>query len=138
MILASEHPGALLMRMLTAFFLAGMLAGTSPDPLPKPPQHCFSPRQFNGWRAADANTLYIRAGVNRYYRIDLARECSVLASPDAQLVLNVQGGSMICSAANVLVKASEPFLGIPEPCFVKDMMELSPAEVAAIPPAQRP
>lgn len=126
------------MRILIVFFVAGMLAGTSPDPPARPPQHCFSPRQFDGWRAADANTLYIRAGVNRYYRIDLARECSVLASTDAQLVLNVQGGSMICSAANVLLKASEPFLGIPEPCFVKDMTELSPAEVAAIPPAQRP
>lgn len=45
---------------------------------------------------------------------------------------------MICSAANVLLKASEPFMGIPEPCFVKDMTELSLAEVAAIPPAKRP
>lgn len=126
------------MRILIVFFVAGMLAGLSPDPPARPPQHCFSPQQFNGWRAANASTLYIRADVNRYYRIDLARECSVLASPDAQLILNVQGGSMICSAANVLLKASEPFLGIPEPCFVKDMTELSPAEVAAIPPAQRP
>lgn len=126
------------MRMLTVFFFAGMLAGVSPDPpLRPPPQHCFSPQQLDGWRAVDTKTLYIRADVNHYYRIDLARECPLLASGDAQLILNLQG-STICSAANVLLKASEPFIGIPEPCFVKQMTELSPAETASIPPSQRP
>ena len=126
------------MRILTVFFLAGMLAGAAPDPAPKPPQHCFSPQQLDGWRAADGKTLYIRADVNHFYRIDLARECSVLASPDAQLILNIESGSTICSATDVLLKASEPFIRIPEPCFVKDMTELSPVEAAALPPAQRP
>lgn len=126
------------MRILPVFFLAGMLAGGSPDTPSKLPQHCFSPTQLVGWRAADARTLYIRADVSHYYRIDLARECSTLASPDARLILNVQGRSTICSGADVLLKASEPFVPIPEPCFVKDITELSSAEIAAISPAQRP
>ena len=126
------------MRTLTVFFLAGMLAGASPAPSPKPPQHCFSPQQFNGWRAADTTTLYIRADVNHFYRINLAHECSTLASPDAQLILGIHGGGLVCSATDITLKASQPFTGSPEPCFVKDMTELSAAEVAAIPRAQRP
>lgn len=132
----------LVMRMLIVFFLAGTLAGAAPAPEAGPPTkpagHCFSPQQFDGWRAADPQTVYIRADVNRYYRVDLARECSMLASWDARLILNVTGGSVICSAADMVMKVSEPFVPIPEPCFVKNMTELSPAEVAAIPPAQRP
>jgi hypothetical protein len=126
------------MRLLTVSFVAGMLAGASPAPPSMPPRHCFSPAQFDGWRAADAKTIYIRADVNHYYRISLARECSTLAFPDAQLILDVHDGGTICSAADMVIRATQPFVGVPEPCFVKDMTELSPAEAAAIPPAQRP
>ena len=125
-----------------ALTVAAMLTGSAADtvaaPPPKPAAHCFSTTQFDGWRAADATTLFIRADVDRYYRIDLAQECTALTAPDAQLILNVHGSSMICSAAGISVKVTQPFAGIPEPCFVKAMTELSPAEVAVIPKKLRP
>ena len=74
-----------------ALSVAAMLAGSAADtvaaPPPKPAAHCFSTTQFDGWRAADATTLFIRADVDRYYRIDLAQECTALTAPDAQLIL---------------------------------------------------
>ena len=125
------------------FCLAAMLAGAvvtdgTAETSPKANAHCFSSTQFDGWRAAGATTLYIRANVDRIYRIELTHACAALAAPDAQLVLNIRSGSTICSATDVALSVTQPFLGIPEPCFVKSMTELSPAEVAALPRAQRP
>ena len=86
----------------------------------------------------NSKTLYIRVNIDQVYRIDLTRACAALATPDAQLILNVHGGSTICSAADLTLSVSQPFLGIPEPCFVKSMTRLSPAEVAAPPGKLRP
>jgi hypothetical protein len=101
--------------------------------------HCFTDTQFGNWTASpDARTLYFRIGANRYYRIDLARECSPLKSSDARLITRVHGGGLICSAVDLDLKASEGSGGIVEACFVKGMTELSAAEAAALPKGLKP
>ncbi len=100
--------------------------------------HCFASAGFENWRAPDTKTVYLRADAAHFYRIDLARDCSTLRYPDARLVLSIRGGHLVCSAVDMELKASEGFGDVPEPCFIKAMTELSPAEAAALPAKFKP
>ncbi len=103
-----------------------------------PHPRCFSMTEMNGWRSPDGKTIYIRTGADRYYRLDLARQCSTLRSVNPHLVLRNREGNLICSALDLDVKASESPGGIVEPCFPKTLIELSAAEAAALPKDARP
>ena len=94
--------------------------------------------EMNGWRSPDGKTIYFRAGSDRYYRLELSRACSTLASINPHLVLGSHGGGMVCSALDLNVSASESPGGIVEPCFPKTLTELSAAEAAALPKNAKP
>jgi hypothetical protein len=118
-------------------FAALAMLGAGPaaaDPHPR----CFSVPEMNGWRSPDGRTIYFRTGADHYYRLELARECSTLKSIHPQLVLRNRGGSPICFALDLDVKAIESPAGIVEPCFPKALSELSSAEAAALPRNARP
>ena len=119
---------------LAALLVSGIAPAAAADPHPR----CFSVTEMNGWRSPDGKTIYFRTGVNRYYRLELARECSTLRSINPHLVLRNRGGGLICSALDVDVKASESPGGIVEPCFPKALAELSAAEAAALPRDAKP
>ncbi len=121
-------------RFLTVLVL---LAGVVPA-VAGPNPRCFSVSEMNGWRSPDGRTIYIRTGSDRYYRLDLARQCSTLTSINPHLLLRNHGGSLVCSALDLDVKASESPGGIVEPCFPKTLAELSPAEAAALPKDAKP
>ena len=118
-----------------AFLAALLLLGIAPaaaDPQPR----CFSMSEMNGWRSPDGKSIYFRTGADRYYRLDLARECSTLKSINPHLVLKNRQGGLVCSALDLNVKASES--GIVEPCFPKTLSELSATEAAALPREAKP
>lgn len=98
---------------------------------------CFYSRQWNGWRAPDASTIYIRVGVRDIYRLDLTNACQALRSPGAVLVNRVRGGSSICSPLDLDLRVSQGH-GFATPCLVKTMTKLTPDEAAALPKAARP
>jgi len=99
--------------------------------------HCFFSSQFNNWKAADEKTIYIRVGVNRYFRLDLAGACRTATWPDSFLITKFHGANTICSAIDWDLKVSQPH-GIPEACIVSKMTELTPDEVKALPPKVKP
>ena len=99
---------------------------------------CFSVSDLSGWSSPDGNTIYIRIGVNRYYRIELGRRCSSLKSINPQLVLTNRQGGVICSVLDLGVKATENPGGVLEPCFPKTISQLSAVEVAALPKNAKP
>ncbi len=99
---------------------------------------CFSVSEMNGWRSPDGKSIYFRTGANRYYRMDLARECSTLKSVSPQLLLRNRQGGLICSPLDLDVKVSESPGGIVEPCFPKTLSELTPDEAAALPKEAKP
>lgn len=120
-----------------AALLALSMLGTLPaaaDPHPR----CFSLTEMNGWKSPDGKAIIIRIGVDRYYRIDLARECSTLKSINPHLVLGNRQGGQVCSVLDLDVKASESPGGVIEPCFPKSLTELSAAEAAALPKNVKP
>ncbi len=105
---------------------------------PTPKKSCFFTSQFENWRPADRKTIYIRIGVKRFYRLDMQNECPALTSPDPHLITTFRGSNSVCTALDWDLKVSRGAGSIGEPCIVKTMTELSPAEAAAIPKGARP
>jgi len=125
-------------RTVLALFL-GFASGIAPAAAQPAQNACFLINQFNGWKAPDTKTIYIRVGLDRYYRLDLANTCSLLAMPNVHLITKTRGPDLVCSAIDWDLSVSEsPPGNIPEPCIVRKMTLLSPAEAAAIPPKFRP
>jgi hypothetical protein len=106
-------------------------------PPPNQLKQCFLTSEIENWLAPDPSTIMIRAGNGHYYRINLSRECSPLRYSDARLITRSFGDNMICSPTDLMIRASESG-GFAEPCFVKDMSELTPQDVAALPHGAKP
>lgn len=105
---------------------------------PKQRPQCFSVESFENWRAQDTKTIYIRADLNRYFRVEFVQECQALAWPDARLIMNVRGSHLICSPVDLDLRVSEGVHDIAMPCIVKSLTALSPADVAALPKTFKP
>jgi len=103
------------------------------------PGQCFRQSDVGNWVAPDPRTLYVRVAANRYYRIDLARQCSALRWLTARLITRSFGTGLICGPVDMNLRASEGGPGdIAEPCFVEAITPLSREEVAALPKGAKP
>jgi hypothetical protein len=82
--------------------------------------------------------MYIRVGVNRFYRLDMAGSCPALKGINPHLVTTFRGTNSICSKLDWNLKVARapgsPAVG----CIVKEMTEMTPEEVAAIPKKFKP
>ena len=125
---------------ITSILLAGgALSTAAAQPVEAPGRnHCFFVTQFENWHAPDNKTIFIRASVSRYFRLDLAQTCPELLWPESHLIMNVHGPDTICSPIDWDLKVSTDVHGMAAPCIVKSMTELSPDEVAAIPKKFKP
>ena len=99
---------------------------------------CFSMRDFENWKSPDAKTIYIRAGLHRYYRLDLASNCSALQQIDAHLITRTRGSDQVCDGLDwdLAVSDSTGFRdggGFRQACIVKTQTPLTDADVAQIP-----
>ena len=135
------------MRPATTLWLAAAVlasgmspftAATAQAPAPAPRNAFFYSTQFQNWKAPDPKTIFIRVNMNRYFRLDLSGTCETLMWPNSHLITHVRGSDSICSAIDWDLKVSNGPDGIAEPCIVKTMTELTPAQVAAIPPKFKP
>ena len=131
--------------LLTSALLGLALSNAQAQPAEVPPtqappaRSCFYINQFQGWKAPDAKTIIIRVNVNSYYRLDLAAECHLLKVPSSHLITHTRGPDTVCSAIDWDLSVAESGMGsIAEPCIVKTMTPLTPADVAALPAKFRP
>jgi hypothetical protein len=122
----------LLAPALIALSLSPVLADT-------PVKSCFPIREFDGWRAPDAKTIYIRVAQTRYYRLDLGYSCPLLTDSGAHLITKTNGSDLVCSSADWDLAVSRDSQGsLPTHCIVKTMTPLSQAEADAIPKKFKP
>jgi hypothetical protein len=131
--------------VLLAATLAAAFASDADEPAAKPgadaaklkPSECFLARDFESWRAApDAKSIYIRVDHKHFLRLELATACPTLTWPDARLITIRHGATDLCDAHDWDLKVSMG--GIPVPCRVKKVVQLTPEEVAAMPKKQLP
>lgn len=99
---------------------------------------CFYSNQMDNWKAPNPKTIYIRVGMHRYYRLDLAAPCYALRSPGAFLITRITGPQTICGAVDWNLHVATSWNDIPQACIVKKMTQLTPAEVAALPKKAKP
>lgn len=132
------------MKKMMAFAVAASLSAVAtatlagPAAKGKPAATCFRSSEFQNWKAADAKTIYIRVGMHRYYRLDLAAPCYSIRTPGAFLVTKIRGSNTICSAIDWDLHVATSWHDIPQACIVKKMTELTPAEAAALPKKIKP
>jgi hypothetical protein len=121
--------------MLMPLLLVIPLAPASADSA----KSCFPIREFDGWRAQDAKTIFIRVSQTRYYRLDLGAACPLVMDKGAHLITSSRGTSFMCGADDWDLKVSRDTIGsIPSPCIVKTMTPLTQAEADAIPKEFKP
>jgi hypothetical protein len=121
--------------------LAGLMLPLSAQAQTAAPKlDCFSLDQFNGWRAPDDKTVFIRVNSDRYYRLDLASSCPTLTRADAHLITRSTAANRICSATDwdLSVARSGPGARASMRCVVKAMTQLSDQDIAAIPKPFKP
>jgi hypothetical protein len=106
-----------------------------------PRSNCFRLSQVQSTRSGGEQTIYVRANVNEFYRIDLAHRCVSLADPTSHLVLTpTPGQDVICGPLDLDLKVSDSgraFRAL-ESCFIKSITRLTPEEAAAIPKRSKP
>jgi len=118
--------------LLAASVLAITIAPVAAEPA-RPAGQCFRTTEMGNWRAADANTIYVRVHLKQIYRLDLRNRCSLLTAPGARLITNFRGSNLVCSPLDWDLKVSAGIGSNEEPCIVKTMTPLSPEEIAALP-----
>jgi hypothetical protein len=126
-----------LLLISAALASAGSLAADAPAPPAPKSSLCFRPDAFQSWKAPNDTTIYIRLDHHRYYRLTLAARCPEVLQPDSHLVTRFDGANMVCDALDWNIRVIGA-LGFSQPCIVKAMTPLSPAEVTAIPKELRP
>jgi hypothetical protein len=123
---------ATMLISLAALPMLGAAAATD-----KPAQ-CFYSSDWNGWKATpDSKAIYIRVGVNRIYRLDLAGACPTLQTPNARLITEMHGSASICGPLDINLSVSDGG-DFKVPCIISDITALSPSEASALPKSMLP
>lgn len=98
---------------------------------------CFFTRNWQGWSAPDARTLYLGVNQHDVYRVELTGDTPALKGPGVHLVFKAHGGDSVCSALDLDLAVSDGH-GYSSPLIARTLTKLTPEEVAAIPPKLRP
>lgn len=138
------------MRTLTIALLAAVLAGAAAsdaDESAKPaadaaaakPGACYFIRDIGSWKPSpDAKSIFLRVDRRQVIKLELADKCPSLTWPSAHLI-NHWHGTSFCDALDWQLSVSQgPGPAFEMPCIVKKMVPLTPEEVQALPPKQRP
>lgn len=132
--------------VLLAAALLGAVASDADEPgkppadtAKPPPSQCYFVRDIESWKpAADAKSIFVRIDLHHFVKLELASSCPTLTWPDARLITKWHSSSF-CDALDWQLSVSQGPPGHFEvPCIVKKVVPMSPEEVAALPPKQRP
>lgn len=132
----SSRPALLALALL---FAAGGAVAKVPADKPQPASRdCFQTRNWDGWTApGDGDVLLLKVGVRDIYRVELAPGSRVRKQPDNFLISRARGSSFICSPLDLDLALSD-HQGFSTPLIARSLRKLTPEEVAAIPPKDRP
>lgn len=98
---------------------------------------CFFVNQWQGWKAASPNVIYLRVNISDIYRVDLSAGSEQLMYPDNHLVSVFRGTTTVCSPLDLQLAVSDGH-GLKIPLIASRITRLTPEEVAALPRKDRP
>lgn len=117
-------------------FTTSAFAATT-DKAPTPQSNCFLSQNWQDWRGASPDTIYLRVNVHDIWKIGLSGGTNMVTDPTNHLVNELRGSSWICNPLDLDLKISDGH-GIIVPLFVKSLTRLTPEQVAAIPKKDLP
>jgi hypothetical protein len=122
---------------LSSLTFAGVF-GAAQGVSAKPSTPCFFISQWQGWKAASPDVVYLRVNMRDIYRADLSAGSQQLMWPGSyHLITKVQGSSSICGPLDLQLAVSDGH-GFYQPLIVRSLTKLTPEQVAALPPKDRP
>jgi hypothetical protein len=98
---------------------------------------CFSSGQISNFAASGDQALNLRVGVGDYYQLKLLGRCLELPWAQAIGLQTRRGADFVCSGLDVTVIVPRPGGGR-ERCMATDLRKLTPEEVNALPPKEKP
>lgn len=114
----------------TTIVLAGC-AQQPPTPLAAgPARECFNARNVSGFTAVDDDTVDVRVGSRRYYRLELAGVCPNVNWARGVALVS-RGSSWVCQGLDAELIVPNTGLG-PQRCLATSVRRLSDAEVEAL------
>lgn len=123
--------------VVTATLAFSFIAVADPSGSTNRKRECFFSSSWNGWKAADNRTIYVRVRPKDIYRLDLLGEYPMLRSGGVYLIHRVRGSGAICSPLDLDLRMSHGPRSS-TPILIKSMTKLSPSEAANLPKQLRP
>ncbi len=131
------HLGRLVLPLALAAAAAGCASETTTTAVASTNgRQCFFLRDINNFQAVNDTTVNLRVGVSDIYRVTLFAPCPDARFTEGMAVRTTGGDSTICNPldAELIVPTG---IG-PQRCPLSDIRKLSPQEVAALAPRERP
>jgi hypothetical protein len=139
--------GVACVSVLTAAALA-MAAPASPAPAQAKPagsgKVCFQTRDVDGVSVSSPigpkklDGVYLRMNNHDVYRLSLSTICSQLQNSVRLEIQSLNVTGTICQATDARIIARDPASGLRNECWGSELRKLTPDEIAAIPPKERP
>ena len=111
------------------------LAGCAPQPqgpaAATSGRQCFHAGSVNDFDARGNDVIDVRAGANRYFRLQLFPGCPNTNWTRQVALRTTSGSSWICQGLDAELIVPDPGIG-PQRCLVTSVRRLSDAEVAAL------
>ena len=109
------------------------LPSADAQPAPHGAARCFHLDDVESFRLANPRVLYMRLGDGRIYRLGFGADCNNLGTQPLSLHPFDNTG-VVCGYVDLNVSVT----GVGEQCIPTSLAELTPDEVSAIPPKDRP
>ena len=125
--------------LILAAAAAAALAATGVQASPeKSRDTCFLSRDWQSWTApGNGDAIIVRVNLHDYYEIGLTPGSHVRKDPDRFLINKVRGSDWICGPLDLDLQLSD-HVGFRQPLIAKTLRKMTPAEVAALAPKDRP
>jgi hypothetical protein len=116
---------------LAALAAAG-LAAAAPALAAPSSSACFRLSDIQNTKMQGERTLFMRSSTGAYYRMDFGADCNNIGEP---LILHpVDNSGEVCTANALDIRVR----GTGQACIPTNLSRLTPDEVAAIPPSDKP
>jgi hypothetical protein len=108
--------------------------GLAAAPATADPEHpCFFINQWQGWKAAGPNVIYLRVNLRDIYRVELSAGSQELTWPGSyHLVSRIEGSTSICSPLDLQLAVADGH-GFYQPLIVRSIAKLTREQIAALP-----
>ena len=126
------------MKLALVLISVAALAATSAAAADKAASRCFRMQDIRNHTVGDDHTLYLSIGGQSVYHLEMSNNCLGGSSSSDAIVLKERGSSSICQAIDLDISATVSGGGLSSRCIVDTLIQLTPAQVSALPKKVKP